>query len=88
MFVCREFNTKTKRIRRRGSLAVIASCRGEGTVLFGCGSCPDVELAIVRDKKRVVRGVGEIWVRSPSRAPWLLALCRKFCGDLRGLVGR
>ena len=66
VFVCRATTPK----RREFDATALASDRivpGKGTVLFGCGRCPDVELAIVRDKKRCT-GVGEIWVRSPSRA--------------------
>jgi len=66
VFVCRATAPK----RREFDAAALASdtvLPGKGTVLFGCGHCADVELAIVRDNKRCT-GVGEIWVRSPSRA--------------------
>ena len=67
VFVCRATAPKRREFDST-SLAEDRIVPGKGTVLFGCGRCDDIELAIVRDRKRVVGGVGEIWVRSPSRA--------------------
>ncbi len=66
VFVCRATAPK----RREFDATALAEDKivpGKGTVLFGCGRCDDIELAIVRDRKRCT-GVGEIWVRSQSRA--------------------
>jgi acyl-CoA synthetase (AMP-forming)/AMP-acid ligase II len=67
VFVCRS-STPKRREFDAASLACDRIVPGKGTVLFGCGSSEDVELAVVRENKRVSRGVGEIWVRSQSRA--------------------
>ena len=66
VFVCRATAPKRREFDS-ASLACDRIVPGRGTVLFGCGRCDDIELAVVRDRKRTT-GVGEIWVRSPSRA--------------------
>ena len=66
VFVCRATAPKRREFDST-SLACDKIVPGRGTVLFGCGHCDDIELCIVRDRKRCT-GVGEIWVRSPSRA--------------------
>ena len=66
VFVCRATAPKRREFDS-ASLACDRIVPGRGTVLFGCGQCEDIELAIVRDRKRTT-GVGEIWVRSESRA--------------------
>ena len=66
VFVCRATAPKRREFDST-SLACDKIVPGRGTVLFGCGQCDDIELVIVRDRKRCT-GVGEIWVRSPSRA--------------------
>ncbi len=66
VFVCRATTPKRREFDAT-SLAEDRIVPGRGTVLFGCGHCDDIELCIVRDRKRCT-GVGEIWVRSPSRA--------------------
>jgi len=66
VFVCRSLAPKRCEFCA-ASLARDVVLHGTGTVLFGCGRSPGVELAVVREGRRV-NGVGEVWVRSASRA--------------------
>ena len=66
VFVCRSLAPKRCEFVSE-CLARDVVLPGKGTVLFGCGRSPGVALAIVREGRRV-NGVGEVWVRSASRA--------------------